>query len=371
MEDNKSLENAQIQKKERYANIDLLKTMAIFMVIVLHSGLLHTNFFIIKSSASYIEFAIRLIMEGVPIFVIVNGFLVINKKFDLKKHLHKILSIFILLIVWSFIYVIISSLIYNTTINIKNIFLEVITTNISSKYTGILWFLQNLIALYLLFPVLKVLHDNDKKIYNYLFIVVTIFTIGMNFFSLINNIIEIKTSWKGLKYLLSYISKFNIITNGYFVFYFMLGGYIFENRNKLKLGNNNKKVIAIIAIGALAWLFAIIYGICLTFIQKKMINDNYNYSTVFLCLTIIGLYCLTSNYKNTGNIINRIIESIGKNSLGIYLIHMLVIRGLKIIQFPYNLFIQRLGFSLLVFIISYVIVIFIKKIPYVSKIISL
>lgn len=356
---------------KRYSNIDLLKTMAIFMVIVLHSGLLHTNFIAIKSSASYIEFAIRLIMEGVPIFIIVNGFLLINKEFDLKKHLRKTLNIFILLIIWSFMYVIISSLIFNNPLDIKNVFKEVITTNISSKYTGILWFLQNLIALYLLFPVLKVLHDNDKKIYNYLFIIITIFTVGINFLSLINNIIEIKTGWSGIKYLLSYISKFNILTNGYFVFYFMLGGYVFENKNKLKFRVNNKKTIVIVILGLVAWLLSIIYGIYVSNIQNKMIGDSFNYSTVFLCITILALYCLTSNYQNTGNIINKVIESIGKNSLGIYLVHMLVIRILKTIQFPQYIFIQRLGFTVLVFSVSYIIVILIKKIPFVNKLVSL
>lgn len=133
-------------KVKRYENIDLLKTIAIFMVIVLHSGLLHINFMELKSVATYIEFAIRLIMEGVPIFIIVNGFLIMNKKFDFKKHLRKTLNIFVLLIIWSFVYVIISSLIFNNSIDIKNILKEVITTNIASKYTGILWFLQSLIA---------------------------------------------------------------------------------------------------------------------------------------------------------------------------------------------------------------------------------
>lgn len=363
------MENTKIK---RYENIDLLKTIAIFMVIVLHSGLLHINFIELKSVATYIEFAIRLIMEGVPIFIIVNGFLIMNKKFDFKKHLRKTLNIFVLLIIWSFVYVIISSLIFNNSIDIKNILKEVITTNISSKYTGILWFLQSLIALYLLFPVIKVLHDSNKKIYNFLFIIVTIFTIGINFLSLINNIIEFKTGWSGITYLLSYISKFNIITNGYFVFYFMLGGYIFENKENLKFKFNNKKSIIIVIAGLLAWILAITYGIGVSNLQNKMIGDSFNYSTVFLCITLLGLYCLTSNYQNTGNLVNKIIESVGKNSLGIYLIHVLVIRILRrFIQFPTYIFMQRLGFTVLVFIASYTIVLLIKKIPYVNKLISL
>ena len=59
-------------------------------------------------------------------------------------------------------------------------------------------------------------------------------------------------------------------------------------------------------------MLAIAYGIYFSYIQGKMINDSFNYGTIFLTITILGLYCLTSNYQNTGNIINKIIESIAK-----------------------------------------------------------
>ena len=39
------------------------------------------------------------------------------------------------------------------------------------------------------FPVLKVLHDNNKNIYNYLFIIITMTTVGNGFMTLINIII--------------------------------------------------------------------------------------------------------------------------------------------------------------------------------------
>lgn len=75
---------------KRYAYIDLIKTIAIIMVIILHSGLLKTDFIMLKSGRSMIQFAVRIISEGVPLFVMVNGFLILHKdKFELKKHLKK------------------------------------------------------------------------------------------------------------------------------------------------------------------------------------------------------------------------------------------------------------------------------------------
>ena len=63
--------------EKRLLNIDILKTIAILMVISLHSFLWNTN--LDGSISHYIQYSLRLIMEGVPIFVFVNGFLVLGK----------------------------------------------------------------------------------------------------------------------------------------------------------------------------------------------------------------------------------------------------------------------------------------------------
>ena len=81
-------------EKKRYANIDLLKTIAIIMVIALHSQLFITDFIKDNKISTYIQYFIRILCEGVAIFILVNGFLLINKKqFDFKKHLLKTLKI--------------------------------------------------------------------------------------------------------------------------------------------------------------------------------------------------------------------------------------------------------------------------------------
>lgn len=151
-------------EKKRYANIDLLKTIAIIMVIALHSQLFITDFIKDNKISTYIQYFIRILCEGVAIFILVNGFLLINKKqFDFKKHLLKTLKIFAILVIWSIILTISIQLIYKEPLKIIGIIKNIFITDINNKYTGVLWFLQNLIALYLIYPVLKIVHDNDKK----------------------------------------------------------------------------------------------------------------------------------------------------------------------------------------------------------------
>ena len=123
-------------EKKRYANIDLLKTIAIIMVIALHSQLFITDFIKDNKISTYIQYFIRILCEGVAIFILVNGFLLINKKqFDFKKHLLKTLKIFAILVIWSIILTISMQLIYKEPLKIIGIIKNIFITDINNKYT--------------------------------------------------------------------------------------------------------------------------------------------------------------------------------------------------------------------------------------------
>ncbi len=59
-------------EKKRYAYIDLLKTIAILMVIALHSKFFYTDFITSPKVTTYLQYALRIISEGVVIFIFVN-----------------------------------------------------------------------------------------------------------------------------------------------------------------------------------------------------------------------------------------------------------------------------------------------------------
>lgn len=226
--------NNVIPQKKRYDSLDLLKMIAIIMVIILHCIHFEMNFIQENSFKSYINFFIRILCEGVPIFIVVNGFLIINKEFELKKHLKKLLNIFLIMSVWAFIDVILINYLNDSNLTLKEVIKNSVMIDISNKYNGPLWFLQNLIMLYLIFPILKVVHDNDKKIYNYFFIIIAIFTVGVKFLNnllpCVDNIFKLNIT----KYFNVMLKHYNIINNGTFIFYFMLGGYIFEYKDTIE-----------------------------------------------------------------------------------------------------------------------------------------
>lgn len=356
------------KSRKRFDNIDLMKAIGIIMVIALHVHLFEVNFIKSNSVGVIVQFAFRIICEGVPIFVLVNGFLLINKeKFNLKVHLVKTGKIFILLILWSGIITVISQIIWKEELAINSIVNNILTTSIKNKYTGMLWFLQNLIVLYLMYPIIKSLHDSNKKLYNYFFIVLLISTVGINFLAMISNLIITMLKFKYIQSIIQYLNKFQITTNAYFLLFFMLGGYLFEKKEKFE---NKKVTIKWMIIGGLSWLFAFLYGFIISILQKRTCSESFNYYTIFMFLLLVSLFAITYKYHNKGKFLNKIIESIGKNSLGIYLIHALIIRILN--QFiKGDVFWIKIMNMILVLFISLVVTVLIRRIPKINKIIEI
>ena len=356
-------------EKKRYANIDLLKTIAIMMVIALHSKLFHTDFITSGNFTIYVQYAIRIICEGVAIFVFVNGFLLMGKKeFNLYKHLKKTFKILGVLIVWSFILTIVVKLIYREPINIMQVIKNIFTTDINNKYTGILWFLQNLIALYLIYPVLKTIYDKDKKVYMYMFIVLLVNTIVVNFLEHISIIINTKYKFNVINIVLSYISKFQILTNRNFLIFFMLGGLIAEKKENFK----DQKVRNIsVFIGLIMWCISILYAIIVSKLRNKTYADNFVYESVTMLACLIMFYAMTYKYENKNRIIDKLINLVGRNSLGIYLIHIIIIRAIEqYIVIPQNVLCRIIKF-IVVLLTSLGVTLFIKKIPKINKLIEL
>lgn len=351
---------------KRYDNIDLLKVIAILMVVPLHTGLFVTNFIKANSVGTYVQYAIRLICEGVPLFILINGFLLINKQFDLKKHMRKILKIFLLIAIWSTIFICLKDLIEGKAFSIKSFITNFLNTNISSKKTGELWFLQNLIMLYILFPIIKVLHDSNKRVYNYFTVILFLFTFGTNLLNLIIEPLSYITKCNEIKLITTYISKYNPFSNSIFLSYFILGGILHEK----ECNESQKMKIYILAI--ISYIGVILYGYGMSFLYNKTYSSNYNYSQIFLLIIYVAIFYLSNNYRNKGNIFNKIIMSISKNTMGIYFIHWIITffenQYLNVIDYP---LVYRLIITFLIFLLSYIISILISKIPKLNSIIKL
>lgn len=152
-----------MQQSGRLWGLDALKAIAICMVVPLHTGLFHPDFIASPGVQTFVQFAFRLLCEGVPIFFFVNGFLLFRKPgLDMEKHIRRTKKVAILLVVWTVLLIVAGMLKRREPMSLGGVVQAFVQTKIGAPDTGVLWYLQTLIALYLLYPLFKIAWDSGR-----------------------------------------------------------------------------------------------------------------------------------------------------------------------------------------------------------------
>lgn len=355
-----------IQNKKRVDGLDLMKAIGILMVVSLHVPLWQPDFISSPDWQHKIQYALRLIAEGVPIFLMVNGFLLLRKtEFDFEKHIRKMGKMFGILLIWSVILTLIGSWMAGENLTFRSFLLYILNTCVGSTYTGVLWFLQSLLAVYLVFPVLWYIYQYNYKIFKYFFVILLVFGEVFNGIGLIRDFLSIYMNSEIIDSLLMEIMRFNAVDNLWYIFYFCLGGILYHNitwvekyRKQLVFG------------GIIAWVIAFLYGYMMTMKIGAVYNPAYNYNSPFMFISLVGLFALILPYENKGRLGQKLLSSIGKNTFGIYLSHYIFIFIARR-YYVYQSFTQSLIVYLVVFICSYLFSIIIKRLPILHWIVEI
>ncbi|MBQ9937103.1 MAG: acyltransferase [Oscillospiraceae bacterium] len=356
----------QVAAKPRYDNLDLLKAISIFAVVTLHGSVWNYDFLAGGEITNVIQYAVRNIFEGVPMFVIINGFLLLGKPLDLKRHYSKIGRLFFVSFAWAFIMIVSKSLMWGDNLGVKGVIINLININ-DNKYNGV-WFFISLITLYLLVPLFHKAYSNEK-LFNFIFFVSAFFSVGLGLFELIIDIISLYREVVHLNTIYSFFNSLNPLRDVFFVFFFLLGGMIFRYKEKFSIP---KVKWTLVALGILAWIISASIGIFISYKSNSLYAVNYNYYQIFLIFTFLGVYALSTGYKNRGNIFNKLISALSRNTMGMYVIHNIV---LTIIVLHFNImaqnFITRVLVSVVITLISLAISMLFKKIPLIDRLVKM
>lgn len=353
-------------ERKRLDNLDLMKAMGILMVLSLHVPLWNVEFFEVRSVSRIIQYALRLQSEGVPLFMFVNGYLLFRKSsFDLKKHVKKTARLIALFFVWALILSVSGQLMQpgHGPITVGGVLGYILDTQVGSYLTGVLWFLENMVAVYLVFPFLRRIYESGAKLYHALFGVVATFTLGIGALELASAYAGTYLDMTMLNKLIALVYRFNPIGNAWYLFYFLLGGFA-----QLHAGHFAKKRLLYGALGLVSWGCAFVYGFTLSNRIGSVYNPSFNYASVFMAVSLVGLYALALPYVNRGNLPQRFVASVGQNTLGIYFCHYLFIFTFFMIGFPATTT-QRILWFVYVFAASYIFTVVIKRIPVLRELV--
>lgn len=333
--------------KKRIAWIDLLRIIGIFGVILMHVvGNTINTYGNLTKNANYLYAFVGILFQfAVPLFVMISGMMFLNKKgitFKdmLKKYIIKILLIILFI---GTCMILMEEIFINKSISIdliKKVFLRLITGDIWAH----MWYLYLTFGLYLITPVLVIITNNitqkDFKVFLILLFIITIFL------STLNNMFNIDIA-------------FNTINISGYIFYYFYGYYLY----KYDVSKKYKVLNYILSFISIAFLF---------YYVKIHTSLDFSFSyTTFIPFTLASSCILLFKNKDIKLKANSLINSIGICSLGIYVLHQFFINIIyKLLKFKYIVYHPYAGlifYTLVVFIISYIVTYLLRKIKIIGK----
>ena len=254
-------------------------------------------------------------LSCVPLFVILSGALLlqpskINEPIQVffKKRFKRIGFAFIF---WTPIYLVWAFFVSQTPITSNNIIQGSLFSLFSGSYYHF-WFLYLIAGLYLLTPILRaIVSCDDKKILKYL---ILLWFVGVS----IVPVIQLVSG---------YSLNNTLFVMGGSIGYFVLGAYL----QKVKIRSS-----ILYALFFLGFVFTIA-STWLMHVPFNSIGQNYfffDYLSANVIITSVSMFMILSKFppdwpKNNHPIIRRVAHAISKNTLPIYLFHLIIMETLQ------------------------------------------
>lgn len=335
--------------------IDLIKVLAMFSVIFLHSaapilykiGTIDFSYWMIGNIYD------SMVRMAVPLFFMVSGVLLLNGKDEplLTFFQKRFIKVFIPLIAWSFIYIILKK--YGTHQDI-NIVKNMIYSLNRPEYFH-LWFLYTILGIYFFIPILKIFikyaSENNKMYF------IVLWIISVSIIPFINKI-------SGYS-----INSYMPMMAGY-IGYFVLGYQL----AKIKI---TKRIFFLsfffIVISTLITIFGTYYLSNQVNMFDGFFYEYFSVSTLIQAIAyFIFLRYIGQNILNKSTKIPHLITTLSMTSLGIYLIHPIYINILSKVEISIwngNPIVMIPFISILTFLLSFLTIFMIQKVPIIKQIV--
>lgn len=326
---------------EKENSFEILRVISMFMVVIIHVANVYCRSFgNLSNSSFFIALVFNVISRmSVPVFFMISGSLLLDRKFNKEKYFKRILKYVILIISWELIYIVWEYLYQGIKPKAPDIlFIEPMRAH--------LWFLYDILILYIIQPVLKKILDVTNKYIKVILLII--------WFSICTSCII----WTSIaKY-------FGAVV---YIGYFAIGKYLYVFIKKKDLKKYNILNVFIIII-------SLTISIILSYIYSLDLNRYYDvffvYRAPFIILPSFALFTLfVTNYKKQN--LSKYIVTLSDVSLGVYLSHGIFLDIFKC-EFNYLKLHSSIGipiFTIFISIFSIILVLILKKFKWTKKIV--
>lgn len=284
-------------KKQRNANMDLLRIVSMLLIILLHSidhsGVIEATITAPITAQLWVRFTYMLTQVCVNCYVLISGYFLVSSRFRLQK----------LIVLWMEV------VFYSLTIRVVFILAGYRTFSITSilscfvpVFTGRYWFITIYFGLYLLFPFLNIaIKAMNKRQHTVLNILL---------FVLFSVMVSIHPSFAGMK------SGGGWGLAWFVVLYFAAAWF------RLYYDKTSKLLPVLIYIGGAVFIACgyVFVGSKIT-IVRTFLDNLYRYDSVAAYVFSLCVLSFFINVKINSRIVNSIIVFIAPATFGVYLIH--------------------------------------------------
>lgn len=349
-----------MSENKRIFYFDALRAMAILCVVLLHvtghlGEIMNYNIHTIFSlSGIYETFANNFFRIGVDLFLMISGALLLGRDWDVRNFFSKrIPRITIPFLFWSLVFSVmlitasyfVSSIDFVTSFGLIDM-LKVFIDTLLFKAPGsvVYWFFWMMLYVYLLMPIInKWIKKSNPEYFLIMWIIfiTVVYPLNNDYLNLLSD----------------FISPLGLVVLGYYL------------RHCQREMLNNRVV---------SWILIIIPSLIMLIYSYLVVNTNilfvFHRYSLLVVLVSIGIFCLfksTDKFGNFPDSIRKGISSIALCSYGMYLIHgqiIMVVR--KMLHLSFNFVLDYIILFIAGFIISWIIIYVLAKIPLLNELIG-
>ena len=300
------MDSQSITKKKRDANIELLRIVAMLMIITLHFNNQSKALLVLGKPASNVQIFATVLeaiaITGVNVYVLISGYYLSSSKVRLSKVILLILQVYFYTLIISGAMMLVGA--YTVKPDDKLDRMLKYLFPISSEHY---WFVTAYVIMYLLAPVMNAA-VNALKRKQLKAVIIGLLT----WFCFIKSIVPVKFGTDRMGY-----------DFGWFICLYLIAAYIRKYNVVLFIDAKKSALVYLVSVVVIAAFSLIFYMINLsTGNFKYYANVPCHYNFFFALTGALGLFSVFRFMRLKENLFAEVIRIIAPYTLGVYLLHM-------------------------------------------------
>ena len=311
-------------RQSRVSGLDCCKVLALYLVIFYHLTFRNSPDIFSGSPLPILEYALGTLMSCcVPLLFLVSGALSISRPVDLKGTLRRCGTVLVLTVFWTVFSLAVVLLLRREPMSPGEFFYT--ASQLEHGYIQHLWYMPTFLFLCLITPLMQSLRQHAPQVYRYGLVLLFVFTFGNLLLSDLEYLLRAVTGRLGHtgNRQFFWFTNFFVYHYWYAPVYYGIGTALLEHRQQLR----RYRKWALLAI-PVCMICLTVFALARSYVRGEIFDPVFNnYGSVFTLILTLSVAVLLLDV-HPGPAFSRCMQSISNCSLGIYLIHWLLIEAL-------------------------------------------